>query len=141
MTQAELKQAGKLEIMVYSACVLERAAEYCGSGWCQHVMGRDENGKPSGANSNHTVCWCASGACLCAKSRIVGPAARAVLWNGVDWESMRALERAIRARWPAYDDHIGDLIPTWNDDPVRTQGEVVATLNVAARELRGWLAA
>ena len=141
MTRAELEQAGKLEIMVYAACVLERAAEHCGSGWCQRVMGTDENGKPSGAAGATTICWCASGAVLCAMNRIVGTAARAVLWNGVDWESMRALERAIKARWPAYDDHIGDLIPTWNDAPERTQGEVVATLNVAARELRGWLAA
>ena len=141
MTRAELIENGTLEIIIYAACVLERAAEYCGTGWCQHVMGRDENRKPSGATGVTTICWCASGALICARHRIVGTAARAALWNGVDWESMRALERAIRARWPAYDDHIGDLIPTWNDKPERTQAEVVATLGAAAQELRGWLAA
>ena len=37
MTRAELEQAGKLEIMVLAACVLERAAEHCETGWCQHT--------------------------------------------------------------------------------------------------------
>ena len=140
MTRAELIENGTLEIIVYAACVLERAAEYCEGGWCQQVMGKDENGKPSGATGVTTICWCASGALICAMHRIVGTAASVALWNGVDWETQKAVERAIKARWPAYDDLL-DLIPFWNDKPYRTQTEVVETLNAAAQELRGWLAA
>ena len=40
-----------------SACVLERAAEYCEGGWCQHSMGRDANDKPTGATGATTICW------------------------------------------------------------------------------------
>ena len=139
MTRAELEQAGKLEIMVLAACVLERAAEQCETGWCQHVMGKDEHGVPSGANGATTICWCASGALIVATHRIVGSGASASLWIGVEWETTRAVERAIKARWPYYDEPI-NAIPTWNDEPARTKAEVVETLNVAAQELRGWLA-
>ena len=139
MTRAEMVKNGTLEHFVYAACVLERAAEYCEGGWCQHSMGRDENDKPTGATGVTTICWCASGALICATHRIVGTGAGAALWNGVEWETTRAVERAIKARWPYYDEPI-NAIPTWNDAPGRTQAEVVETLNVAAQELRGWLA-
>ena len=139
MTRAELENNGAMERTVYAACVLERAAEYCDGGWTQGRFAEDEKGMACGATHINATCWCASGACLCAMHRIVGTAASAALWNGAEWESRTALERAIRSRWPFYDEPI-DLIPTWNDAPGRTQAEVVETLNVAAQELRGWLA-
>ena len=139
MTRAELIENGTLEIIVNTACVLERAAEHCEGGWCQQVMGKDENGTPSGANGDATICWCASGAIIHAMHRIVGTAASAALWNGTEWEATQAVERAIRESWP--DTSAYDVIPTWNDRPERTQAEVIATLGAAAQELRGWLGA
>ena len=139
MTREELEKDGTLEIVVYTACVLERAAEYCEGGWCQSSNACDEQGKPCGATNIDATCWCASGAITCAMHRIVGTAAWTALWNGVDWHSGQALLRAILEEWP--DSSQYESIPTWNDKPERTQAEVVATLGVAAQELRGWLAA
>ena len=139
MTRAELIENGTLEIIVYAACVLERAAEYCEGGWCQSSNACDSHGQACGATYLHATCWCASGAIISAMHGIVGTAAASALWNGVDWEANHAVERTIRESWP--DTSVYDSIPTWNDKPERTQAEVVATLGAAAQELRGWLAA
>ena len=139
MKRAELEANGTLEIIVYAACVLERAAEYCDGGWCRTTLACNEHGRACGATDIDATCWCASGAIICAMHRIVGTAASAGLWTGTEWEATQAVERAIRESWP--DTTAFDTIPTWNDRPERTQAEVVATLGCAAQELRGWLAA
>lgn len=68
-------------------------------------MARDGNGINVGENDEDAVCWCIAGACF--KAMEVEKA-----WNALD---------RLRA-------HLNREVSLWNDDPNRTQEEVIAAL-------------
>ena len=116
-----------------AASVLEAAALNCADGWTQGVMARNRKGAATGHASIDATCWCASGAIIKAMADIVGVAASAHRWNAVLSRAEHMLRGLIFLRYtsPA-DTDTDDRIAEWNDNPERTQGEVVALLYLAA---------
>lgn len=99
------------------ADVLERAADLIEpeGRWTQGVLAKSAGGVPVAPEHDCAVCWCASGAII----RISG-------------------DRLPKAAWYALKCIIGlgEIIPSWNDAPERTQSEVVAKLREAAKLAR-----
>lgn len=111
--------------------VLERAADLIEpeGAWTQGAFSRDANGDADatddGITAKNPVCWCALGAvaAVCEED----PA------GNIYTPSSPSLPNAIRKLLNA---HIGNYVEDWNDDPDRTQAEVVQKLREAARLAR-----
>ena len=94
-----------------TADVLGRAADLVEEGWTQDTFAEDEYGNGCDWSSEEAVVWCVSGAI------------RAAAGPGGPYKLALAVLRQ----------EIGPRVAAWNDDPDRTQAEVVATLRAAAR--------
>lgn len=90
--------------------VLERAADLIEpeGKWTQGELARDENGMSVAPYDGEACCWCASGAIM----HYGGSAPKDA------WDKLGAV--------------IHRMIPNWNDEPARTQSEVVTALRKAA---------
>lgn len=95
-------------------------SEYVAKGWCQGYSARDADGEFVDPASDHACCWCLIGAleASCASQSLTSKEWRLV------WEN---LCRAI-GTFEAAD---------WNDDPDRSQAEVIAALQDAERKVLG----
>jgi hypothetical protein len=108
------KQMTDSEILLAAAEILER-------GWCQENMAVDIDGKKATAGSQHACAHCASGAIL------------AVL-RANNINSSGTLCRCIIL----VEKHLGSGgLEFWNDQPTRTQGEVVQAFQNTAAALMG----
>ena len=101
------------------ADVLNRAADLLEKpgAWTQGEWARDKNGEGEPLPGSD-VCWCAYGACY---------AVNGYTWRGCGLDVVYALDQWSRANsYPS--------IQHFNDEPGRTQAEVVAALREAARQ-------
>ena len=106
--------------------ILKQGKERVTKGWVQHVLALTADGIACAGYATDAVSWCAVGA-------LDVPPRDRILFPGVDNPSMRAymfLERNVL-------DH-QDLVE-WNNDPKRTQEEVVDLFDRAINmlEMRG----
>ena len=91
--------------------ILIEARAYVEKGWTQGAWARNRKGTPVNEDSTRAVCWCALGA----------------LWkaDGIGSYGLNALVKASG----------GEVHPTtisgWNDNPDRTQAEVLALFDKA----------
>lgn len=90
--------------------ILRRARERIARGWCQHVNARAADGREV-EPSDRAVEWCAVGA----------------VWRDVD--ALLAVERVLQLRG------FSDALWVWNDQPGRTQAEVLALFDEAIADL------
>lgn len=100
------------------ASYLEKAAALIErTGWTQRAYARLANGDNTSWRSPEAVCFCAAGALY-----------RVTLLAdyGTQLDAREALKKFLGT-------HIGE----WNDQSDRTAGEVISTMNSAARSLRG----
>ena len=95
--------------------ILLEAKGAIAQGWCQKAIARTECGIPTTVDSRRAVEWCAVGA-IRKTVRHFGEHRRVRL----ELDSMGALGEIV-----------GDNISRWNDEPGRTQDEVVAVFNKA----------
>ena len=94
--------------------ILKTARTKLASGWIQGDFARDANGKIVSSISADAVCWCTAGALRS-------------LQNDGDW---------IGARIALLTELGSDgMLSTWNDDPCRTQKEVLELFDKAIRRL------
>jgi hypothetical protein len=77
-------------------------------GWTQEVFARDRRGKEVRTAERSAACWCAYGA---------------VIRADAEYDGYVYLSRAIGLT--------GQLISQWNDEPTRTQQEVLAAFDRA----------
>lgn len=98
-----------------AAEMLNAAADLCERGWTQKASAINDQGDRVDPWDNEATAWCALGA-LC----VAGGAERA------EWE--QALKSVV--------DVTGYLLTYWNDQPGRTQEEVVAALRAAAERAK-----
>jgi hypothetical protein len=84
--------------------------------WTQGAFARAADGASVVSTDPLAVCWCASGAI----SKVTG---------SISSEAVFVVREALRK-------HLPDFIARWNDDPARTQPEVVAMLREAAKAER-----
>jgi hypothetical protein len=101
--------------MASVAEVLERAADLLEEpdAWTQGVYARDHNNRQTD-DRDKAECFCALGAINYAAGR-----------HDLSWDA--------REQQRVFEEISGiDDVPTWNDDPERTQSEVVAKLREAA---------
>lgn len=100
--------------------VLDKAADLIepDGAWTQGVNARDADGNPTSALDDTATCWCALGAIA-----HIDDSRRAYLYACALSQQVWAVRR--------FRD-----VPHWNDDPERTQAEVVAALRAAAQAER-----
>ena len=108
---------------------LSVAANLCEGGWTQHEAARDEHGEARSPLSTKATCWCATGAIRLA----LGPGAP----ERLEWAALTCLRQTLGVigfRDAELGPHweTDDLVAVWNDNRARTQGQVVATLRIAA---------
>lgn len=95
------------------ADVLRAARKKIEQGWCQHVYAKDDKGLSVDLLSADTACqWCASGAI-----HLVGDGN--AIAKGHAFRILKQTVGSIRS------------VPRWNDDPHRTQAEVLAAFDKA----------
>ena len=92
--------------------------------WTQGVMARDASGQKSQAPwSPHAVCWCLEGAIQRAS-------------DATRFEARTATPRDVLL---AIEKEVGQKAARWNDDPSRTQEEVLALLDRMIAAGKHWL--
>jgi len=91
--------------------VLRGARAKIAQGWCQGASARDADGQLTGVTQPDACCWCAIGAVYAAAP--------------LEPDSGDAAFEYLARVTP------GHLIGTWNDDPSRTQAEVLALFDRA----------
>lgn len=79
--------------------------------WTQKAFALDALGQPVRSRSENAVCWCAGGAI----------------------ERVSADHSLIYQTWDALERVVGGPFTAWNDEPGRTQDDVVSALREAAR--------
>lgn len=104
--------------------VLEKAAALVAEGWCQHAWARNATGETVYVWSEATHV-CLMGAIWKASNLVDSR----YLPDGPSCEALRLVAQVIGTH----------SLGVWNDDPGRTQSEVVAVLRSAARRaVGGW---
>lgn len=105
--------------------ILVHARELVEFGWCQGTDARDANGIAVDPWSASAACWSLLGALVAAVDLPAAPTE----------QTLGPLRRALAALAEVIDE---PLLAAWNDDPVRTQVEVVGTLEAARVVCERW---
>ena len=105
--------------------ILERAAALVRVGWTQMAFARDAEGRICGESDDVACQWCMTGALERAIEAVPGVAPSLAQANAYG-----AVCTAIR-RCESIPSEAAVRIPTWNDQPGRTKGEVLAVLRTA----------
>ena len=105
-----------------AAKVLRRAAQIVRKGWTQGYFAKDRNKNNVSSIDRSAVCWCASGALIKAEREICGT--KSIAEKEVAVYCMSLMRKRLR-----------QVLWTCDDSTSRTQAEVVAALESAAREL------
>lgn len=105
--------------------ILKHTRELISKGWTQNTYARDKDGEPtpSSRNEDKAVCWCLFGALIKADLKMM---------NEDDYSPhffIKYLEE--------FESKLGEDIPRWNDDPQRTQQDVLNLLDNLISELEG----
>ena len=105
--------------------LLGRARELVAYGWCQRTDAEDAEGAGVPPWSERARRWSLLGALVAAVDLPAEPGPL----------TLRPLRRALAALAEIIDE---PLLAEWNDQPGRTQGEVVRTLDAARSLCAGW---
>lgn len=98
--------------------IFARAAERVRKGWAQGAMALDARGEEVEVNSRRAVCWCLLGAV----ERVSPPG---MLWTFEAGSLLDQLGAALREVDPKGREY---ALAEWNDDPNRTQAQVLKLL-------------
>lgn len=93
---------------------LTKTREKLASGWCQYKHAQDGNGNVTYPENQRATAWCVSGAVMAAGGLVFGSA-----------------HNAIRDLLP-----VDSTVTHWNDQPGRTQTEVLELLDRAIAKAR-----
>lgn len=93
--------------------VLTRMLTLLQKGWCQRSIARDRHGHPVMATSKNAVRWCLMGTFFAQRTQL-------------RWYAFRLLFKGEMARSPL----------EWNDDPKRTQADVLSLVRRVRDRLR-----
>ena len=110
------------------AQIFRNARLYTACGWTQDEFARDENGQPVSPFDSNASCYCMNGALqvVCGEN----PEPRYILAEIIRKNYRRKMKQEIPMPW------ISDsmVIAVWNDDPMRTQADVIQLFNAAITE-------
>jgi hypothetical protein len=103
--------------------ILERAADLIEpkGAWTQGYHARDDEGNPVRPGDRAAVCWCMWGAIIARKT---------------DWHDYEAAVDCLYGILPRPESAAANTMAAFNDQPGRTQSEVVQALRDAAAKAR-----